>query len=194
VAGGLGALHHAGHHELVAAHAGDRVHVADRAGQALGGGPQQAVAGGVAEGVVHQLEVVDVEVGHQHRAGAAAEPPEVELQALEQQGAVGQAGQGVVGRPVGELGLPGLGGPEPLGEAAHVADRDDHRRPGQGASGGHGETCAGAHADAGGRGHDGERERGRDGDVPAHLAVEVPTTLATPPRCHTGPSADLATT
>ena len=47
--------------ELVAAEAGHEVAVPDRAGDPLGDGDQQGVAGGVAEGVVDDLEVVEVD-------------------------------------------------------------------------------------------------------------------------------------
>ena len=47
--------------ELVAAQPGDEVAVADRAGDPLGHGDEERVAGGVAERVVDDLEVVEVD-------------------------------------------------------------------------------------------------------------------------------------
>ena len=59
-------------HELVAAEAGDGVARAKRIAQPLRQRHQQAVAGAVAEAVVHDLEVVDVAEQHRHRPVAAA--------------------------------------------------------------------------------------------------------------------------
>ena len=47
--------------ELVAAEPGDQVVVADEAADPLGDRDEQRVAGGVAEGVVDDLEVVEVD-------------------------------------------------------------------------------------------------------------------------------------
>ena len=56
------------HHELVAAHPGHQVTVTAQVGaQALGDGPQQRVAGVVAQGVVDGLEVVQVQVADPDR-------------------------------------------------------------------------------------------------------------------------------
>ena len=64
--------------ELVAAEARDQVALADRAAQALGDLDQQPVAGLVAEAVVDDLEVVEVEEQHRdarHRSPAALAGP-----------------------------------------------------------------------------------------------------------------------
>ena len=84
--------------ELVAAEPRDRVHRAQHRPQPLGQPGEQPVAGGVAERVVDLLEVVDVE--EQHRDGRVRAPRAVErdAEAVEEQRAVGQAGQRVVQR------------------------------------------------------------------------------------------------
>ena len=91
--------------ELVAAVAGDGVAGAQRTFDALGDGHQQAVADEVAERVVDELEAV--EVAEQHGAAelvlVAARALEAELQAVEEERAVGQPGQGVVERVVAQL-------------------------------------------------------------------------------------------
>ena len=62
--------------ELVASLAGDDVGLPGGGVEALGHLADQAVAGAVAEGVVHELEVVDVEREHGHTAVAPARPGE----------------------------------------------------------------------------------------------------------------------
>ena len=76
---------------------------------------EQLVAGGVAEGVVDDLEVVQVEEEAGQAAGAGAEPLG---HVLGEQGAVGQPGQRVVVRLVGELRLEG----QPVGDVLDGAD------------------------------------------------------------------------
>ena len=73
---------------------------ADGALQARGGGLEQAVAGGVAERVVDVLEAVEVEEQHRDARVLPARAHDRARQALRQQRAVGQAGEGVV---VGEV-------------------------------------------------------------------------------------------
>ena len=111
----VGVFHHDG--ELVAAQPSDGVGTADHAQQARGRCLEDAVTGGVAERVVDDLEVVQVQEQHRH---AAALPPGAHhrtRQALGQQAAVGQAGQGVV---VGQIAQLLLG-------ALLVGDVVDHR-------------------------------------------------------------------
>jgi hypothetical protein len=108
---------HAGqqHGELVAAEPRDDVVGAQAARQALGHRADQPVAGAVAERVVDDLEVVEVDEEHGDAPGA---PAEIAGQALEEQLAVGQAGERVV------VGLPGelLLGVAVLGDVDAVAD------------------------------------------------------------------------
>ena len=62
---------------------------------------EQLVAGEVPEAVVDQLEAVEVEEQHGEQvAPAAAGPVERALQPLHEEGAVGQAGERIVGPPV----------------------------------------------------------------------------------------------
>jgi hypothetical protein len=84
--------------ELVATEAGDDVVGAQHVAEAIGDGAQQPVAGAVAERVVDDLEVVEVDEQHGDVAGA---PRQRAVEALEEELAVGQAGERVV------LGLPG---------------------------------------------------------------------------------------
>ncbi len=89
-------------HELVAAEAGHGVAGAQGHGQALGDAHQQPVAQAVAEAVVDHLEVVEVEEQHRHPPVVALWPGQRPVEAVEQQGAVGQAGERVVGGLVGQ--------------------------------------------------------------------------------------------
>jgi hypothetical protein len=89
--------------ELVTAEAGRRVTGADARGQALADLDQHLVAGGVAEAVVDDLEVVEVQEDHGHAAVLAPAASERMAYALDEQRAVGQARDRVVERLVGEL-------------------------------------------------------------------------------------------
>jgi hypothetical protein len=128
--GGLLLVAHraAEHRELVAAEAGHQVPFADRALEPLADLHEQAVTRVVAERVVDQLEVVEVEEQHGERLLAAGE---VRGDLLQQLSAVGQAGQSVVQGPVRQLALPGepvgdvLEGAEKAGVAARAAHRHD---------------------------------------------------------------------
>ena len=74
--------------------------------QLLGDPPQHGVAGGVALGVVDLLEAVEVDEEDRRAAGRCASSVGQRLvDAVDEQGAVGQAGQRVVGRLLGEGGL-----------------------------------------------------------------------------------------
>ncbi len=82
--------------ELVAAQAGRRITFAQHAAQALRHLFQQAVADEVAEAVIDVLEMVEVEQQQADLGAVAARLGDRLGQAVHQQGAVGQAGQGVV--------------------------------------------------------------------------------------------------
>lgn len=79
--------------ELVAAEPGDGAAVAQRRGEPLGHPDQQLVAGGMAQGVVDRLEVVEVQA--QHGDGRAVGMPARDglFQPMHEQRPVGQAGQ-----------------------------------------------------------------------------------------------------
>jgi hypothetical protein len=64
----------------------------------------------VAQAVVDDLEAVEVEEEHARRAGLALGPGHGHGQAVEEERAVGQAGEGIVGGGVGQLGLGLLAG------------------------------------------------------------------------------------
>ena len=88
--------------ELVAAEPRGGVARPQHAGQARGHRAQQLVAGGVAHGVVDRLEAVEVEEEDGERRRVAAEARERLAEAVDEQGAVGQAGEVVVHRLVRE--------------------------------------------------------------------------------------------
>ena len=90
--------------ELVAAHARDDVGVPRQRAQPFGDHLEKLVAGGMAERVVDVLEVVEIEKMRGHFF-AAFGPGERLFELLIEQDAVGQAGQGIVMRHVGDLGL-----------------------------------------------------------------------------------------
>ncbi len=87
------------HRELVAAEARDRVLRAHAAPQAPGGRDEHAVADVVAERVVDDLEVVEVDQQHGETLLARRERG---AEAFAERGAVGQLGQRVVGRAVAQ--------------------------------------------------------------------------------------------
>jgi hypothetical protein len=66
--------------------------------------PQQLVAGGMAAGVVDQLELVEVEEHQRMAPRLAHQGVERLLQAVFELAAVGQPGQGVMGRLPGQVG------------------------------------------------------------------------------------------
>ena len=111
--GGVRGVLHLGHDdgELVAAQARDRVGLARAVAQPLAHQLQQLVADRMAERVIDALELVEVEAEHR-QAFAAFDALELVLQRLAQQHAVGQVGQRVVARHVGDLALRAL----PLGD------------------------------------------------------------------------------
>ena len=89
--------------ELVAAEAGDGVAGADAGGERAADGDQDRVADGVAEGVVDALEVVDVDGDDRDLTLDALRAGDGVLQAVHEERAVGEAGEGVVEGLVGEL-------------------------------------------------------------------------------------------
>jgi hypothetical protein len=91
--------------ELVTAQAGHEIPGPDRGLEAGGHHAQELVAGGVAQGVVHVLEVV--EVHEQHRLGPAPPfwPGQRRLQASPERRPVRQTGQRVVIRLSGQAPL-----------------------------------------------------------------------------------------
>ena len=103
--------------ELVAAHAGDGIGLPDAAAQPTGDCLQQRVADGVPKGVVDLLEAVEIQAQHGDRALLAGADERL-LQALGQQYAIGQIGERIMVRHVGDFGFVAM----PLGE---VADRVD---------------------------------------------------------------------
>ena len=90
--------------EFVAAGPRDGVGLADEAAQAVGNDLQQLVAGGMAEGIVHRLELVEVEMMHRHHLLVLVVAHRL-LQPLVEQRAVGEIGQAVVMRHVLDLDL-----------------------------------------------------------------------------------------
>ena len=92
------------HGELVAAEPGRRVARAQAPAQAVGDGAEQLVAGAVAEAVVDELEVVEVDEGDRgDRRVGAADAGQGVLDAVEEQRPVRQAGERVVERLVAQL-------------------------------------------------------------------------------------------
>jgi hypothetical protein len=106
------------HHELVAAQARHRVALAQHRAQPLGHALQQLVAHAVAEAVVDELEVVQVDEHHRHGARRALREHRL-AHPVVQQVAVGQAGERVVVRLVLELHLVAL----PLDGVLHRAQQ-----------------------------------------------------------------------
>ena len=88
--------------KLVAAQPCQRIALTHAATQALGHGLQQLVAERMAVRIVHVLEVIEIEAEHR-QVLAAANPGERLLEPSMEQHAVGQIGQRVVQRHVGDL-------------------------------------------------------------------------------------------
>ncbi len=110
--------------EFVAAHPGDGVGLAHQCAQAIGDDLEQLVAGGMTEGVVHRLELIEVEVMHGHHL-LAVEVGEGLLEPFVQQHAVGEIGQRiVVGHVLDlDLGLALLGDVFMGGDPAEIGHR-----------------------------------------------------------------------
>ena len=91
-------------HELVATEATDRILRARGRQEGFGHGDERVVADAVAVGVVEHLEVVEIDDGHRHSAGAAAlEPRQHVGEAVEDRDAVGDTGERVGEREAGEV-------------------------------------------------------------------------------------------
>ena len=90
------------HAELVAAESGDEVAHPDPPGQQRRRRPEHAVAGGMAEGVVDDLEVVEVAHDHRHRA-APLGPEQLVDDALLPGAAVADAGERVLAAELVQL-------------------------------------------------------------------------------------------
>ena len=84
------------HRELVATQPGDGVCASHAASQPVGHGQQDAIAADVAELVVHGLEAVDVREQHRDTGRAALDPGQCVVQAIGEQGPVGEPGQAIV--------------------------------------------------------------------------------------------------
>src|SRR5437870_11519445 len=89
--------------ELVAAEAGHGVALAKRLRKAPADLVEELIAEVMAEGVVDLLEAIEVHHDHPHRVAAAARGGDGVLQAIEKQGAIGQAGQTVMSGLVDDL-------------------------------------------------------------------------------------------
>ena len=90
------------HGELVAAEAGQGVDGAQRPAQPMGHTLEEPVAHLVAEAVVDELEAVEVEEHERHAVVLALGPAQRQLQAVHEQHAVGEPGELVVHRSVGQ--------------------------------------------------------------------------------------------
>ena len=90
-------------HEFVAAQSRDRVPFLDTGGQPLGGDLQQTISDVVAEGVVDQLEVVEIDERQAERPLVPVCQRQRLLQTVLEQVAVGETGELVVIRLMLEL-------------------------------------------------------------------------------------------
>ena len=139
--------------ELVPADPGHRVTGPDGVHQAVGDVDQQGVSDRMTEGVVDQLEVVEVQRDHADRRPMALPHLHRVGQAQVEQGPVGQAGEGVVQRLLGHRGQQ----PPVLPDRHHLPDhhRDDQQRR-------HHFHRAGEHDGQwlGGHHHTGQQQRG----------------------------------
>jgi hypothetical protein len=115
--------------ELVAAVAGDGVARPQRPLDPLRDRHQQAVADEVAERVVDELEAIEIaeQDGAAELAALAARALEAQLQAVEEERAVGEAGEAVVERVMAEVGelAQRAGGDDRVGRAGGLLGRGD---------------------------------------------------------------------
>ncbi len=88
--------------ELVAAESGHRVTGTNGVQQAVGRTDQQFVPNRMTEAVVDQLEVIEVDRDNANRAAVALAQLHGMVESLVEQGAVGQPGQRVAQRLVGD--------------------------------------------------------------------------------------------
>ena len=113
-------------HELVASVAGHRAGDPDRGPQPSRHRGEQGVAGGVTEALVDRLEAVDVEEQGGHQRRALTDAGDGPLGPVQEQGAVGQPGDLVDQRPVGQVALVGPALGDVPDEPPQLARR--HRR------------------------------------------------------------------
>ena len=111
--------------ELVAAEPRHRIDLAHAAAQPLRHVMQQLVAGRVAERVVDRLEAVEVDQHQREALAVAALARERVLDAVAQQHAVGEAGERVVMRHVGDL----VGAALAFGDVGEGAQETAVRQP-----------------------------------------------------------------
>jgi hypothetical protein len=109
--------------EFVAAVAGDGVVGAQTFAQATGGFPQHGVSGPVTQAIVDPLEVVEIQEDEGEAAVLAPGPGQLGVEPVRQQGAVGQAGEGVVGGLVAQFGLVALALGDVAGDGGVVGQR-----------------------------------------------------------------------
>ena len=84
------------HDELIAAESGDGVAFADTGQQAGGGLPQQQVTHVMTQGVIEQLELVQIQKQHSAKFTGTLRGQRALRQPIHQEPAVGQAGQYVL--------------------------------------------------------------------------------------------------
>ena len=89
--------------ELIPAQPGHRVALADAAHEPAGHDPDQRVAGRMAEGVVHLLELVEVDQKHGRMAGVTLGQGQRPAEPVAKEKPVGQAGQRVMVREPADL-------------------------------------------------------------------------------------------
>jgi hypothetical protein len=85
------------HDELVPAETPQRIGVADHAVQSRGDSSQELIASAVTEGVVDRLEVVEIDKQRRHRSLTAPRAREHLLDSIQDQRAVWEPGERVVG-------------------------------------------------------------------------------------------------
>ena len=107
-------------HELIAAEASEGVVGTQDGLQPRGDELEQTIARGVAETVVHFLEVVEVEVEHGDIAAASTGASECVLQPVTQERAVGQPGEPIVEREVIDHALDVLAAGDVAGDRRHA--------------------------------------------------------------------------
>ena len=109
------------HRKLVTTEAGRSAELADAAGNASGHLFEQRIAGGVTHGVVHGLEVVEVDEEHGQVGTGLQAVAQGALQSVLEERLVGEPGQGVVEGPVRELVLQELA----VGDIPEAVDPSD---------------------------------------------------------------------
>ena len=107
--------------ELVAAQPGGGVRGAKAPTESFRHGDEQLVACSVPEAVVHGLELVEVDEQHGHATRASFGAGERVVEAIREEGLVGEVGERVVERLVRQRDLQ----PDPLGDVAQAPDASD---------------------------------------------------------------------